>query len=80
MWTEEDTDTDLGPSLDLFRKDIKRQILGISKGEKDKENLDIEVSQKPRVGFQGGGSGQSVKISSIKRTEKYSLDLETWSN
>lgn len=70
MWTEEDTDTDLGPSLDLFRKDIKRQILGISKGEKDKENLDIEVSQKPRVGFQWGWSGQSVKISSIKRTEK----------
>lgn len=62
MWTEEDTDTNLGHSLELFRKDSKRQILEVFKGQKDEESLDIEVSQKPRVVFQEGGSGQKCQV------------------
>lgn len=32
MWAEEATDTNLGHSLELFREDIKRQILQVFKG------------------------------------------------
>lgn len=37
MGTEEDTDSNLGHSLESLRKDIKRQILEVFKSQKDKK-------------------------------------------
>lgn len=51
--------TNLGCSLQLLRKYIGKQTLEISKSEED--ILGYWVSQMPRLVFQGGGRGQSVK-------------------
>lgn len=70
MWTE-DADSNLGHSLELLWKDIRRNLGGCQGPERYEENLDIDVSQKPRVVFPGEEVVKSTKCyQNIKNKEE----------